>query len=56
MVTVPLETKIFFTAPSFSYTDTTPGFSTAKVGTCLGRIPKLPENEGTSTCFTLFAS
>lgn len=49
---VPLETKTFLTLPSFSKTVTTPGFKTANVGTCLGKIPKLPENDGTSTCLT----
>ena len=49
METEPEETKNFLVAPSSSYTVTTPGFSTARVGTWLGRIPKAPENEGTST-------
>merc|ERR1712212_501799 len=52
MVTVPELTKIFLEVPSFSKTVTTPGLSTAREGTWLGRIPKLPENDGTSTCFT----
>lgn len=56
MVTVPLDTKILLTLPPSSYTVTTPGFRTANVGTWAGKIPKLPENEGTSTCFTLEAS
>lgn len=50
IVTVPEETKTFLTVPSSSYTVTTPGFNTAKVGTCFGKIPKEPENDGTSTC------
>lgn len=49
---VPLETNTLLTLPSFSKMVTTPGFNTAKVGTCLGKIPKLPENDGTSTCLT----
>ena len=49
METEPEDTKNFLVAPSSSYTVTTPGFSTARVGTWLGRIPKAPENEGTST-------
>lgn len=52
MVTVPLETKNFLVLPSFSNTVTTPGFSTARVGTWAGRIPKLPLKDGTSTCLT----
>lgn len=52
MVTVPLETKYFLEPPSFSITVTTPGFNTARVGTCLGRIPNAPEKDGTSTCLT----
>jgi hypothetical protein len=56
IVIVPLDTKIFLTLPSFSKTVTTPGFKTANVGTCLGKIPKAPEKEGTSTCLTDWAS
>lgn len=32
-LTVPLETRTFFTAPSSSYTVTTPGLRTASTGT-----------------------
>lgn len=53
ILTVPLETKTLFEEPSFSKTVTIPGLRTASVGTCFGRIPKEPLNDGTSTCFTL---
>lgn len=56
IVTVPLDTNILLTLPPSSYTVTTPGLSTANVGTWAGKIPKLPENDGTSTCFTFEAS
>lgn len=49
MVTVPDDTKIFLVEPPSSYTVTTPGFNTASVGTCFGRMPNAPEKEGTST-------
>merc|ERR1711875_89299 len=52
MVTVPELTKIFLASPSVGKTVTTPGLSTAREGTCWGRMPKLPEKLGTSTCLT----
>ena len=52
IVTVPDDTKILLESPLCSYTVTTPGFSTARVGTCFGKIPNEPENDGTSTCLT----
>jgi len=52
MVTVPDETKNLLASPLSSMTVTTPGLRTANAGTWLGRIPKDPENEGTSTCLT----
>lgn len=52
MVTIPELTKNFLEVPSPSKTVKTPGFRTARDGTCAGKIPKLPENEGTSICLT----
>lgn len=52
MVTLPEDTKILLESPPCSYTVTTPGFKTARVGTCLGKIPNAPENDGTSICLT----
>lgn len=52
MVIVPEDTKIFLESPPCSNTVTTPGFKTARVGTCFGRIPNAPENDGTSICLT----
>jgi len=44
--------KYLLLLPSCSCTVTTPGLRTAISGTWLGRTPKLPLNDGTSTCFT----
>ena len=53
MVTVPEETKNLAASPLSSITVTTPGARTANAGTWSGKIPKDPENDGTSTCLTL---
>merc|ERR1719278_577902 len=52
IVIEPDDTKNFLVAPSSAYTVTTPGDNTANAGTWLGKMPKLPEKLGTSTCFT----